>query len=93
MRGSLLDDVHPDHFRSVGFVAQDVAARDADLAKQRYGMGGIVLIAGTEQKCQGIAQAIHQGMNFCGPATPGYPNRLILRFFLAIGALVYLAGC
>ena len=48
-------DVVPDHFGSIGFIAENIAPLDIDLAEQRDGMPGIVVIAGTEQKSKRIA--------------------------------------
>ena len=71
------NDIFPDRFRTVCFVAEDIASRNIDLAEQRDRVNRIVIIAGTEQKSQRIAQAIHQSMDLRISAAPGYANRLI----------------
>ena len=40
---------------TIGFIAEDIAPLDIDLAEQSDGMLGIVVIAGTEQKSKPIA--------------------------------------
>ena len=70
-------DVFSDRFRAVCFVAEDIASCTIDLAEQRDSVNGIVVIAGTEQKSQRIAQTIHQSMDLRISAASGYANRLI----------------
>ena len=63
--------------RTIGLIAEDIAPLDIDLAEQRDGVLGIVVITGTEQKSKRIAQAIHQSMNFRVSAASGYAYCLI----------------
>ena len=48
-------NVVSDCFRTIGFIAKDIAPINSDLAEQRDGVLGIVVIAGTEQKSKRIA--------------------------------------
>ena len=52
-------DVFSNYLGAIGFIAEDIAPFDINLAEQRDGVLGIVVIAGTEQKSKRIAQAIH----------------------------------
>ena len=61
----------------IGFISENIAPFNIDLAEQRDGMLGIMVIAGTEQKSKRIAQAIHQSMNFRVSAASGYAYCLI----------------
>lgn len=70
-------DITPYRFRSISFIAEDVAPGNVYLTEQRYGMFRIMIVAGAEQKSQRIAKAIHQSMNLRIPAAPGYTNRFI----------------
>ena len=74
-------DVVPYRFGPIGFISENIASLDIDLSKQRDGVPGIVVIAGTEQKSKRIAQAIHQSMNFRISAASGYAYCLTPRFF------------
>ena len=52
-------DVFSNCLGTIGFITEDIAPLDIDLAEQRDSVLGIVVIAGTEQKRKRIAQAIH----------------------------------
>ena len=52
-------DVFSNCLGPIGFIAEDIAPLDINLAEQRNSVLGIVVIAGTEQKSKRIAQAIH----------------------------------
>ena len=47
-------DVFSDCLGAIGFIAEDIAPFDINLAKQRDGVLGIVVITGTEQKSKRI---------------------------------------
>ena len=69
--GFLRINIFPDCFRSIRLIAKDVAPCDVYLAEQGYSMYRIVVIAGTEQKSQRIAEAVHQSMDLRIPAASG----------------------
>ena len=48
-------DVFSNCLGTIGFIAEDIAPFDVALAKQRDGVLGIMIIAGTEQKSKRIA--------------------------------------
>ena len=79
--GFLRINIVADRFCTVCLIAQNIAPLNVDLAEQGYGVLGIVVIAGTEQKSKRIAQAIHQSMYFCISAASGYADCLIFSFF------------
>ena len=58
--GSILRiDVFSNCLSTIGFISEDIAPLDVNLAEQRNGVLGIVVITRTEQKSKRIAQAIH----------------------------------
>ena len=53
--GFLRINIVPDRFRTIRFIAEDIASLDVDLAEQWYGVFGVVVITRTEQKNKWIA--------------------------------------
>ena len=69
------------HLSAIGLVPKNIAPLNIDLAEQGDSMCCVMFIAGTQQKNQRIAQAIHQSMNLRIAAASGNAYRLIFCFF------------